>query len=444
MTEPVESASYTNSECQHGCISRKKLDLLKSILEKVNGTAVDIIKTNVKPIIAELEKRIIKRVGTGIILQEDKELLEFLQTVVEEEIYTLPANPETFETLILDIIEKQVSTDETKIAQIKEVFQSTFTRTKSKPEGKFIQDEREELKKNLEALNSLLRQKAEITEFEAKKEEIFSNLQTIIEDLGKVIKKISDDTSDKTRNFNEFQKIYNKTYQALGANQTQQYELGSFLYKDPSFSDRFSVLKNGENGENIDITDITVENGDKYLMVKDGGIQKFESDKNKFEDCIYFIAQHKIGFKQFDLSKDRKISRLSQNDLLDFVPVDLQALKINAKQTRELAAFLNYDRNFKATYNIAEKSDEIIFTEKSGENNEYIMRKDGGIVKMSGSEPVNYIYDISDTTKKNIKFRKATLGDGTNRLLQNRQGWWGGKTKKRRKNKRKRRKTRRK
>jgi len=77
------------------------------------------------------------------------------------------------------------------------------------------------------------------------------------------------------------------------------------------------------------------------------------------------------------------------------------------------------------------------------------MRKDGGIVKMNGSEPVNYIYDISDASSKNIKFREASIMDGTNRLLQNRllpngQGLWGRKTKKRRKNAKKRRKTRRK
>jgi len=238
----------------------------------------------------------------------------------------------------------------------------------------------------------------------------------------------------------------------LNANQTQQYELGSFLYKDPTFSENFELKKNGEN-----IIIDRINDKVQYLMLNDGGIQKFERDKseferdkNEFKNYIYFIAKHKIGFRKFEYINDKKISRLSQNDLLDFLPEDLQVALPNIEkvQTRELASFLNYDKNFKKTYEIAENSGEITFTENSGENsgekNEYIMRKDGGIVKMNGSEPVNYIYDISDASNKNIKFREASIMDGTNRLLQNRQGLWGGKTKKRRKNAKKRRKTRRK
>ena len=49
----------------------------------------------------------------------------------------------------------------------------------------------------------------------------------------------------KMRNFNEFQKKNNEKYQALSASQTQQYELGSFLYKDPKFYDRFTYTFHG-------------------------------------------------------------------------------------------------------------------------------------------------------------------------------------------------------
>lgn len=384
------AAAYTNNQCNKGCISRTKLNLLKSTLGAVSGTQVEIIKKIVEPIISKLEKRVITRVGSSNYLMGqffDKELLEFSD------------------------------------------------------------NERETLKSNLTTLESSLNNtEVIINECIEKKNKLLYDLGIILRDLNKDITNLSKDKSDKMRIFNEFQKKYNDyndKYPTLSANQIQQYELGSFLYKDPTFSTRFKVTKNGEN---IDITDTT--NNVEYLMLNDGGIQKFEKDKGKFEDYIYFIKNHEIGFRKFELYTDRKISRLSQNDLLDFLPTGLQKKlpKIEEVQRKELAAFLNYDTNFLDNYTIAkdEHTGEITFTEIKQPNNVYIMRTDGGIVKMNGSNAVNYIYDISDTNK-NIKFREASIWrDGTNRLLQNRQGLWGGKTKKRRKNKRKRRKTRRK
>jgi hypothetical protein len=443
---PPPEKTYTNSECQHGCISRNKLNLLKSILDAVSGNRVDIIKNNVDPIIEALEKRVIKRVGTSNIVKgqfTDKELLEFSQTDVEEETYTLPDNPDNLKSKILGMFKNKALedySDEAKLENIENNIENVF-KSKVKREahdGKFIKNERKELKSNLEALALLLlyqKQYIEFTEFKTKKTEILRNLQTIIEDLSKNTKLLSEDSNDKTRIFNEFQKIYNEQYPALGANQTQQYELGSFLYKDSTFSKNFELRNNGEN---IDIIDKN-KNNEIYVMKPDGGIEK--SERGNLEGYIYFIADNKIGFRKFDFSKDRKISRLSQNDLLDFLPERFHTTLPNIEevQKRELAAFLNYDKKFEETYTIDKNpAGEITFTDK--ENNKYIMRKDGGIVIMNGSNAVNYIYD---TTSKNIRFREATWRD-TNRLLQNRQGWWGGKTKKRIKNAKKRRKTRRK
>jgi len=224
MTEPVENA-YTNNECKSGCISLNKLNLLKSILDAVDGHRVNLIKANVEPIIAGLKKRVIKRVGTGNILQgqiKDKELLEFLQIDVTEETYYLPDNPENLKSTFLSRNEHMQKKLRLKAAFPIQDFSKEFIietmikellpkvkRTKSQTDGKFIQDERTELKKNLEALKSLLvlqREYIEFPEFKTKKNDILRNLNTIITVLDDDIKKISDDKSDKTRNFNEFQK----------------------------------------------------------------------------------------------------------------------------------------------------------------------------------------------------------------------------------------------
>jgi len=213
---PPPEKTYTNNQCEDGCISRNKLNLLKSILDAVSGTRVEIIKDNVNPIITALEKRVIKRLGTSNYAQgqfEDKELLEFKKTDVEQETYTLPDNPEKLKSKILGMFKNETFkdySDEMKLKNIENVFQLEFTtRNPSTKDGNFIKNEREELKSNLEALKSLLlyqKEYIEFAEFKTKKRETLSNLQTIIEDLSGNTKLLSQDSNDKTRFFNEFQK----------------------------------------------------------------------------------------------------------------------------------------------------------------------------------------------------------------------------------------------
>ena len=220
------------------------------------------------------------------------------------------------------------------------------------------------------------------------------------------------------------------------------------LYKFPNTDFKDNLIKN--------LKELQKEINDHNEKLKTSSSNHvFTRDLGVIENFIY-----EVNKKPRLLSKD-KYSAIQQLEAFRRFFEDLNTEDANETQKRELGAFYIKDNHIRERYNFElinnEFADnEIKITEKTNSDtdntqntdttqNIYYMKADGGIVKKdeNGQEHF-YVWSFNDKVG-NIYFRQAEYIKDSfgSRLLQNIQGWWGGKTKKRRKNAKKRRKTRR-